>query len=495
MTGNRLALSAMLDGLSAGDLLAVRTELARRVAARRWHSWKPYPWQVPPPNIPTLGMWLMLGGRGTGKTDGSARYVLEHVKGPPCDRRVPGGHRIGIVAPTMGDAVESCVTGPSGLKTHEPDCRLTTGLGGTHIYFPGGAVAKLFGAYTKEDQERLRAGGNRCLIWMEEMAAMRYLSAALDHTMFGLRIGPNPHYIASTTPKARPEIRALLEDRHCLVTRGRTRDAHHLDKDFRDKVIAKYEGTYLGAQELDGKVLRDVQGALWKFADIEATRIKLSERPEMTRITIGVDPNASEKSSADMFGIVAAGRGVDGDIYVLEDASQQLTGEPACRAVWLLWWRLGGTAEVVYEGNKGGVWVGKALRETWLMMRKEGYFAGAYGHPPIVEVTASEDKATRAVPIAMLYQVLRMHHVGILEQLEVEQTTWVPSVPGQPKLKSPNRLDALVWAGIRLEQAGAGSQVSGPQRTAPGRIPVMPSGPKFGGLGALPSNRPGPRRR
>lgn len=475
-------LAARLAGLPTGDLLALHSELTRRVATRRWHTWAPYPWQIPPGPIPTLGMWLLLGGRGTGKTESACRYVLEHIKGPPCDPRLPGGHRIAIVAPTMGDAVESCVNGPSGIKTHEPKSHLSAGLGGTHIYFPGGAQAKLFGAYTKEDQDRLRAGGNRCLVWMEELAAMRYLSAALTHTMMGLRLGSNPHYVASTTPKARPEIRTLIADPHCLISRGQTRDAHHLDPVVRATLIGKYEGTYLGAQELEGKVLQDVEGALWRYAWIEAGRIRAEDRPEMTRLVVAVDPNASESDTADAFGIVAAGRGIDGDVYILEDVSAKITGEAACRAVWALWWRLGGTAEVVYEGNKGGIWVAKALRDVWDLMRKEGMFPGVYGEPPIKEVSASEDKATRAVPVAMLYELLRVHHVGVLEALETEQITWAPN-SGQD---SPNRLDACVWAVIHLEKIGGPSGIATPTRTGGTGIPLLPAGPRFKGLGSLP---------
>jgi phage terminase large subunit-like protein len=225
--------------------------------------------------------------------------------------------------------------------------------------------------------------------------------------------------------------------------------------------------------------LDDVQGALWTFAIIEATRVRAQDRPELTRIVIGVDPNASDSDDADEFGIVASGRGVDGDIYVLADASGQFTGEAACRAVWALWWRLGGTAEVVYEGNKGGIWVAKALADVWKDMRKEGQFPGVYGHPPIAEVTATEDKATRAVPVSVLYPLGRIHHVGVLEQLETEQTTWDRD-SGQD---SPNRLDALVWTVIRLEQAGGPSQIS---RPAPGRLPTLPAQPRFTGLGSMP---------
>ena len=109
-------LDERLAGLSPAELELLEKELADRLWHKRWGKWTPYPWQVPPDEIETLGWWLQLGGRGTGKTDGCARYMVAHVNGPPCDPRLKGGHRMAIIAPTQGDAVEACVNGPSGLK-------------------------------------------------------------------------------------------------------------------------------------------------------------------------------------------------------------------------------------------------------------------------------------------------------------------------------------------------------------------------------------------
>src|SRR5690606_8572025 len=171
-------LDAKLAGLPPEALELLEAELAARLWRKRWDRWTPYPWQVPPEHIPTLGWWLQLGGRGTGKTDGCARYMVAHVNGPPCDPRLNGGHRMAIIAPTQGDAVEACVNGPSGLKAHDPRVVLRTTAGGTFARWPNGAEAKLFGAHTPDDIERLRAGGNRCLVWVEEVAAQRRLKDA-----------------------------------------------------------------------------------------------------------------------------------------------------------------------------------------------------------------------------------------------------------------------------------------------------------------------------
>lgn len=187
-----------LRGRRAGDQLLMH---ARTLTEPRW---TPLSYQVPPPG--DWYGWLLLAGRGAGKTDACAAYVHDHVYGPPC---MPGPipHWIGIIAPTLGDAATSCITGPSGLLKHSPEARMVTVAGGTVVRWPNGSEAKLFGANTEPDTERLRSGGNRCLAWLEEMAAWRYLDQAWAQMRFGLRTGPRPHWIASTTPKPRPLIK------------------------------------------------------------------------------------------------------------------------------------------------------------------------------------------------------------------------------------------------------------------------------------------------
>src|SRR5690606_1131300 len=225
------------------------------------------------------------------KTDGCARYMVAHVNGPPCDPRLNGGHRMAIIAPTQGDAVEACVNGPSGLKAHDPRVVLRTTAGGTFARWPNGAEAKLFGAHTPDDVERLRAGGNRCLVWFEEVAAQRRLKDAITHSEMGLRIGANPHYIASTTPKPRTELIELTRRDDVVVTRGRTRDAIHLPQAQRDHLMRKYAGTRIAAQELDGMLLEDIEGALWTRGGLDAARVGAA--PPMARVVVAMDPAAT----------------------------------------------------------------------------------------------------------------------------------------------------------------------------------------------------------
>jgi predicted phage terminase large subunit-like protein len=426
-------------------LEVLEQELRARLWQRRWDRWTPYPWQVPPERIETLGWWLQLGGRGTGKTDGCARYMVEHVNGPPCDPRLRGGHRMAIIAPTQGDAVEACVNGPSGLRAHDPRVVLRTTAGGTFARWPNGAEAKLFGAHTPDDVERLRAGGNRCLVWMEEVAAQRRLGEAITHSEMGLRIGPNPHYIASTTPKPRTELIALTRRADVVMTRGRTRDAIHLPQEQRDKLIAKYKGTRIEAQELDGILLEDIEGALWSRGGLDTARVGAA--PPLARVVVSLDPAATSHDESDEMGIIVAGLGQQyipdrngfarQHGYALDDLSGRMPPVEAARRAIRAYHEHRADA-IVAEVNNGGEWIGTVVRQI----------------DPTVNyrtVTASRGKVTRAEPVAALTEQGSAHIVGSLPELEEQLTTWVPGDA------SPDRLDAYVWALTDLMLAPAGN--------------------------------------
>jgi phage terminase large subunit-like protein len=438
-------LDTRLAAMSPAELELLEEELRARLWQKRWDRWTPYPWQVPPDEIPTMGWWLQLGGRGTGKTDGCARYMVDHVNGPACDPRLRGGHRMAIVAPTQGDAVEACVNGPSGLRAHDPRVVLRTTTGGTFAKWPSGAEAKLFGAHTPDDIERLRAGGNRCLVWMEEAAAQRRLKEAITHSEMGLRIGPNPHYIASTTPKPRTEIIELTKRADVIMTRGRTRDAIHLPQDMRDFLVAKYAGTRLEKQELDGLLLEDIEGALWNRGGIDKTRVGAA--PDMARVVVAMDPAATSGDESDEMGIIVAGLGrqylpdVNGTMrrhgYGIDDLSGRMPPLAAARAA-IRAYHLHKADAIVAEVNNGGDWIGTVIRQI----------------DPTVNyrtVRASRGKQTRAEPVAALTEQGSAHIVGSLPELEEQLVSWVPGDD------SPDRLDAWVWALTDLMLAPAGN--------------------------------------
>lgn len=399
--------------LGAADL-----ELIEQVIANRRHAqWVPRPHQVPPPDTELWDVWLLLAGRGAGKTDACAHEMNRHAEGPPCMPGVPGGHRMAIIAPTKGDASDACVHGPSGLVAHNPAITEVTRKGGTFVRWPNGAEAKLFGAYTKQDVERLRAGGNRCYVWAEELAAWRYLRACWNHMMFGLRLGPHPRVIASTTPKNRPHLRKLLASPSTRVSTATTDDNPHLAESVKRRLMDAYAGTRLGRQELLGEMLGDVEGALWNDELIEATRLlPPDEPPRMRRITVAVDP--SWGTTNDECGIVVAGVGWNNRGYVLADYS--IRGGPAA------WAERAAEAyhafqadRLVAEGNFQGEQVRLAMRQV----------QHPDGVPQFKLVNASRGKQLRAEPVVMLYEQGKVHHVGRLALLEHQMTNWVPNEP------------------------------------------------------------------
>lgn len=390
------------------------------------------PHQIPPGE--GWRFWLMLAGRGAGKTFAAADWFNRHMMGPPCDKRIAGGHQALIVGPTLGDVWNSCIKGPSGLEATNPAVVATGGAGGLHVRWPNGAVARTAGAYGPRDVESLRPKGNNCAVWAEELAAWAYLDKAWEQIDLGLRIGDHPRLVASTTPKPRVTIKALLKDRRCAITKASTRDNPHLDPGVRETLYEKYAGTRLGRQELDAELLEDVEGALWKMELIDATRwdgdwrendrgILVPALPPLKRVGVGLDPPGGGTEA----GIVAAGVGDDKRGYVLADYS--LTAGPdewGKRTVSCF--NDHDADAVVAEVNYGGDMVPHVL-------------AGIDPTVPIKQVRATRGKVRRAEPIVGLYEQHRVVHVGRFPELEAEMTTWVD----EPGAASPNRIDALVW--------------------------------------------------
>lgn len=207
-----------------GDLSRL-VERINLVDADRVHRqamrWKPLPHQVPPGS--DFSGWLLLAGRGAGKTDACARYITDHVNGPPC---LPGPvpHWIGIIAPTLGDAATSCFYGPSGIRAHSPDARLINGLGGATVRWPNGSEAKLFGAHTPEDVERLRSGGNRCATWCCSKGTMIRTSSG-QVPIENVRVGD----LVWTRAGLRRVSAAALTRRNAETLIIRTSEGHRLE--------------------------------------------------------------------------------------------------------------------------------------------------------------------------------------------------------------------------------------------------------------------------
>ncbi len=437
---------------------AAASALASRLASPRW---TPLQHQVSPSG--NWYGWLLLAGRGAGKTDACANYVTEHVNGPPC---LPGPvpHWIGIIGPTQGDAVTSCVNGPSGLKTHDSRARLVTTAGGTVVRWPNGSEAKIFGAHTPEEVERLRSGGNRCLVWGEEMAAWRYLDDCWNHMRFGLRAGPRPHWVGSTTPKPKPLIKKLMQglvSNVVLTTGVSTYDNPHLPQHIRNALEETYAGTQLGAQELLGRLLEEDENALWTRTTMEAARILPDQLPPLVKSTVGVDPSGGAgeqgivvtgKSGLLLPGTFPAPEGVEfprpvAHGFVLADETVHLSPEG--------WGRRAVQAAIDWETDDICVEVNYGGDQAVAVIRSAAERLGV--DIPIRKVTATRGKVVRAGPVSALSEQLRWHHAGVFPKLEDQLATWYPELGW-----SPDRLDAMVWGAwhtklVRTGSTGAGS--------------------------------------
>ncbi|RAI44100.1 DNA-packaging protein [Rhodoplanes roseus] len=380
--------------------------------------------------------WLVLGGRGAGKTRLGAEWVRALVHGT-----APyAAHRYGalaLVGESERDARDVMVEGASGLLTISPRGERPLWIPTRRrLEWPNGAVAQVFSA---DDPDSLR-GPQFDAAWCDELAKWRYADAAFDMLQFGLRLGTTPRQMITTTPRPIPLIRRLIADPHTRVTRaGTAANRDHLAPAFLRTVVARYAGTRLGRQELDGELIEDRPDALWSRALIEACRVRAA--PPLSRIVVGLDPPGSSRRGADACGMVAAGRGEGGLVYVLEDASESgLTPAAwAARAVALVR-RLDADA-IVAEVNMGGEMVKTVLREVDATV-------------PVKAVHATRGKWLRAEPVAALYEQGRVKHVGAFPPLEDEMCDF--GLDGLSSGRSPDRLDALVWAVTALTAGSRG---------------------------------------
>ncbi|CAH1656702.1 hypothetical protein CHELA1G11_13167 [Hyphomicrobiales bacterium] len=302
------------------------------------------------------------------------------------------------------------------------------------LEWPNGAVAQAFSA---EDPEQLR-GPQFEAAWADELCKWRHAQETWDMLQFGLRLGTRPRQVVTTTPRPIPLLKKLTADPRTALSRAATRaNAFHLAPAFLDTIVGRYAGTRLGRQELDGEIVEERADALWNRQAIEAGRA--DRAPPLTRIVVAVDPPASSGRRADACGIVAAGIDAGGQVFVLEDATRERArpAEWAAAAV-ALYRRLEADA-LVAEVNQGGEMVAAVIREI-----DPGV--------PVTAVRATRGKYLRAEPVAALYEQGRVHHVGALPVLEDEMADFGPG--GLSSGRSPDRLDALVWAVTALALTG-----------------------------------------
>lgn len=386
-----------------------------------------------PPHKP---VWLVLGGRGAGKTRTGAEWVKGMALGHPPYASNPTG-RIALVGETQGQVRDVMVEGISGLlaihtKWERPDWSPSR----RQLRWPNGAIAQAFSA---EDPEGLR-GPQFGAAWSDELAKWPNLQECWDMLQFGLRLGDRPRQIATTTPRPVPLIKRLLADPHVAVSRAATSaNRFNLAADFIRSVTQTYGGTRLGRQELDGELVEESADALWTRAMIEACREAAA--PALARIVVAVDPPASSSQRADSCGLVVAGIDRDGIGHVLDDGtiSGARPHEWAAKAV-ALYQRFEADALVV-EVNQGGEMATSVIREVDASV-------------PVTAVRATRGKYLRAEPVAALYAQARVRHAGAFPALEDEMCDFGPG--GLSSGRSPDRLDALVWALTHLMLAPKG---------------------------------------
>jgi phage terminase large subunit-like protein len=383
--------------------------------------------QRPPSRFdPSWTTWLFLGGRGAGKTRAGAEWIRDMVQGAPgCE---PPVRSIALVGESFADVRDVMIHGPSGIMAvHRRRAdRPTWTAYRRRLDWPNGAVAYAFSA---EDPDSLR-GPQFEAAWSDELAKWRYAQDTWDMLQFGLRLGTGPRQVVTTTPRPLPLIKQLLADPMVRVTRAATADnKEHLASSFLDTIVARYAGTRLGRQELEGELIEDRPDALWTRDLIESCRVGAA--PPLVRVAVAVDPPASSSRTADACGIVAAGLDAAGTAYVVADHTVSgLTPQGwAGRAVAL--YRALEADALVAEVNQGGDMVASVLREV-----DPGV--------PVTQVRATRSKYVRAEPVSVLYEQGRVRHVGAHPALEDEMCDFGPT--GLTGNRSPDRLDALVWA-------------------------------------------------
>ena len=424
----RAALSACARRGKAERLLAELDEAAVHRLLTDWEVWA-RPDQLPPEAAQggaPWTTWLVLGGRGAGKTRAGAEWVRGLALGRPPFAAAPVA-RIALVAETMSDVREVMVEGVSGLlAVHRADERPRWEPTRRRLEWPNGAVAQGFSA---EDPESLR-GPQFAAAWLDELAKWKRAEATFDMLQFGLRLGDHPRQMITTTPRPSALLRRLLADPSTAVTRARTADnAFHLAPAFLGRVLERYGGTRLGRQELDGELIEDRPDALWTRPALEALREE--GHPPLARIVVAVDPPASSRAGADACGLVCAGLDRTGLVHVLADdtAAGLRPAQWAARAVAL--YRRFEADLVVAEVNQGGEMVRAVIAEVDETV-------------PVQQVRATRGKYLRAEPVAALYEQGRVRHAGAFSALEDEMCDF--GTDGLSSGRSPDRLDALVWA-------------------------------------------------
>lgn len=414
-------------------------------------------WARPEQLLPDLSdpwkVWMILSGRGWGKTRTGAEAIKKLMLDNP-------GCRIGIIGMTAGAVRDTCYEGESGLLSVLPPETWDRKRGGKYnrslgqLTLNNGSMAFSFSG---SDPEKLR-GFQSNFLWMDELCAFAYAQEAWDMAMMGLRLGENPRIIITTTPKPSPLIVELVrrgqeEPDNVILTTGSTFDnAANLPESTLEELRKRYEGTTMGRQELYAELILDDPGALWKRNIIEESRISTHEfdLDKMVKIVVAIDPSMSALTERDSeTGIIVAGLGQNGHAYVIEDCSALRPSPDTWSNLAIQKYHQYSANRIVAEVNQGYDLV------TNLLNTKDE-------RVPVKKVYATRGgKFLRAEPVAALYEQKRVHHVGLHPKLEDQMTQWIPGKA------SPDRLDALVWAITDLMLGGGIAEFFSPSGLKP----------------------------
>lgn len=390
--------------------------------------------QLPPRCVDHSGTawrtWLILGGRGAGKTRAGAEWVRAQALGKTPFAKVPA-RRIALVGETLHDVRSIMVEGVSGLlAVHPRHERPIFEPSKAQLIWPNGTIAQIYSA-TCPDGLR---GPQFDAAWCDEIAKWPNADEVWDMLQFALRLGETPRVVATTTPRPVPILQRLMKLETTITSRSRTADnASNLASAFIEEMQRRYARSQLGRQELDGELIEMLSGGLWRSDWFDQSRVKAP--PEQKRIVVAVDPPVTSTASSDACGIVVAGVGIDARCYVLADRTVQgrapLTWARAAIAAYQDF----AADRIVAEVNQGGDLVETVIRQV-------------DANVAIVKVRATRGKWVRAEPVAALYAEGRVVHAGQFDDLEAQMLAF--GADGRVHGRSPDRLDALVWAVTQL---------------------------------------------
>ena len=376
-------------------------------------------------------IWLILAGRGWGKTRTGAQDIALYALRNP-------NTICAVVAPTFGDLRRVCFGGNSGLLTIIPaECMDkdfgTDGFASSICEIRLKNGSKIVG-YAAINPERLR-GPQFHRAWCDELAAWQY-PESFDQLMIGLRLGENPQCVVTTTPKPNKLIKGLMARDDVHITTGSTfENRENLAESALAMMEERYQGTALGRQELYAEIVDDVEGALWNVAMIDEQRLPKDTDKELTQIIVAIDPAVTSHDGSDETGIIVVGKDAQNHFYVLEDLSGRHSADKWCRIAIKAYYEWDAD-RIVAEVNNGGDLVERLLRNV-------------ESNIPYRSVRATRGKLTRAEPISALYEQKRVHHIGYYEELEAQMCSYT----GLSSQGSPDRLDALVWGLFELSKS------------------------------------------